>query len=290
MRSMTGFGVGEAPLAGGRVVVEARSVNHRFLEVRVNVPAELQPHAFALDQRVRSQLGRGRLEVTARLFGPALSAPELDLARARSAFVALGELRDELAPGAELPLELLAAVPELFRAAAEPEHAAARRALETALDTAVVALTMMREREGESLARDLAKHLDDCRAIRTTISERTAEVAEAFRRRLEGRLSQLLESTDVELEPSRLEAEVALLADRCDVSEELARLASHVDQFAELLQTTEPVGRTLEFLLQEMAREANTIASKSPDAQLTQQAVSLKACIERLREQVQNVE
>ncbi|MBW2528720.1 MAG: YicC family protein [Deltaproteobacteria bacterium] len=290
MRSMTGFGVGEAPLAGGRVVVETRSVNHRFLEVRVNVPAELQPHAFALDQRVRKPLGRGRIEVTARLFGPALPAPELDVDRARAAFSALAELRDELAPGTDLPLELLAAVPELFRVATEPEHEAARRALEVALDAAVAALMTMRSREGEALAADLRGHLEQSRRISEAIQQLTAEVVEAFRRRLQGRMAAMLEAVDAELDPGRLEAEVALLADRCDVSEELARLASHVDQFGELLSASEPVGRTLEFLLQEMAREANTIASKSPDARLTQHAVSLKACIERLREQVQNVE
>jgi len=286
---MTGFGVGEAPLAGGRVVVEARSVNHRFLEVRVNVPAELQPHAFALDQRVRKRLGRGRIEVTARLFGATMPAPELDLERARSAFAALGRLRDELAPRSDVPLELLAAVPELFRAASEPEPEAARKALEAALDDAVAALTTMRSREGAALAADLTKHLAESRTICSAITELTSNATEAFRRRIEGRLAQLLDGS-AELEPGRLEAEVALLADRSDVSEELARLASHIDQFGGLLENDDPVGRTLEFLLQEMAREANTIASKSPDAQLTQQAVSLKACIERLREQVQNVE
>lgn len=115
-------------------------------------------------------------------------------------------------------------------------------------------------------------------------------MVDACRRRLATRVTQLLEGSEVDLEPGRLEVEVALLADRSDVSEELARLASHIEQFAKLLDRSEPVGRALEFLLQEMAREANTIASKSPDAELTQRAVSLKACIERLREQLQNVE
>lgn len=287
---MTGFGVGEAPLGGGRIVVEARSVNHRFVEVRVNLPPELSTHAYLLEQHVRTRIARGRFDITARVMGSALPPAELDADRARAAFEALAQLRDEVAPSAELPLSILAAVPDLFRVPELPATEPIRVALTAALDAALDALDLLRQREGAALARDLTTHITDARQIAAAIAQRTANVAKGYRERLRERVARLLSGTDVEPDPGRLEMELAMLADRSDVSEELARLGSHLDQLEGLLDVDQPIGRTMEFLLQELAREANTVASKSPDAALTQRAVDLKAAVERMREQVQNIE
>lgn len=287
---MTGFGAGEAPLGEGKVNLEARSVNHRFLEVRVNLAPELAAHASHVEQLARGRLQRGRYDISARLVGPALTTPALDTERARAAYQALRALRDELAPDSELPLTLLAAMPDLFRVPDEPSAEPARQALSDAFDRAVGALDAMRSREGEALAQDLRGHLGEAQKLCSTIAEHTPLLVAANRQRLRERLDRLLQDVSVELDSGRLEMEVALLADRADVSEELARLDSHLAQFERLLGSTSPVGRTLEFLLQEMVREANTIGSKAPDAQVAQRVVDLKATLERLREQVQNVE
>jgi uncharacterized protein (TIGR00255 family) len=290
MRSMTGFGLGEAPLGAGRILLEARSLNHRFVDMRVTLPTELTAHGLFVEQVARSRLRRGRFAITVRLVGSSEAAGDLNLGRARSVYRSLLQLRDELAPGTELPLSALAAVPDLFVASAELDPEEARQALQSALNVALDALDELRAREGEALARDLRDHLGRARELCAALSVRAPEIAVAVRAKLRERIALLLTDTDVGLDSSRLEQEVALLADRADICEELARLESHFDQFDRLLESAEPVGRTLDFLLQEMAREANTIGAKSQDAPLVQRVVELKALLERLREQVQNVE
>jgi uncharacterized protein (TIGR00255 family) len=290
MRSMTGFGLGEAPLGAGRILLEARSLNHRFVDMRVTLPTELTAHGLFVEQVARSRLRRGRFSITVRFVCAAETAGELDLARARCVYRSLLRLRDELAPGTELPLTALAAVPDLFATSSDLDPEEARQALQAALNVALDALDELRVREGQALARDLRDHLRRARELCVTIGVRAPEIVVAVRARLRERVALLLADTDVGLDASRLEQEVAMLADRADVAEELARLESHFDQFDHLLDAEEPVGRTLDFLLQEMAREANTIGAKSQDAPLVQRVVELKALLERLREQVQNVE
>jgi len=287
---MTGFGIGEAPLGHGRLVVELRSLNHRFLDVRVRIPPELAEHGFFVEHAVRGCLSRGRFEVNVRIEGAALPIPRLSLERARALYQALASLRDELAPNTELPISAILATPNLL-AQPEPAEADALRAtLETAVRAAVNRLEAMRECEGDALRRELTQRLENARALRSRVAEQSAGMAAGVRTRMRERLQRLLEDVNVQVDAGRLEIELALLAERTDISEELARLGSHFDQFATLLDDGAAVGRRLDFLLQEVGREANTIGAKCQDATLSHLVVELKSEIERMREQVQNVE
>lgn len=290
MRSMTGFGLGEAPLGAGRLAIEIRGVNHRFLDVRARVPRELGDLASFVEQIAREKLTRGRYEVAVRVDGVALGAPVLDRDRARAAFRALTELRDELAPGSEVPLSLLGAIPDLFVSSAEREVERVREATRAAFDAAAKALDAMRAREGWALGDDLVKRLENVRKLAADVARRAPDVVEAHRKRLRERAERLRTSAELDVDKSRLEQEIALFAERSDVCEELTRLESHCAQFAGLLSSEEAIGRRLDFLLQEMAREANTVGAKSPDAAIAHAIVEVKAEIERMREQVQNVE
>lgn len=287
MRSMTGFGAGGAALADARLTVEIRSVNHRYLDVHVHVPAELPELAPHVESLARDRLGRGRFEVGVRVEAGGLAAMTLDRARARSVYAELVALRDELAPAADVPLSLLANVPELFVPAIGHDGDALRASATEAFGLARDALDAMRVREGATLRTDLVGRLVTVRRIMTTVVARTPAVVESYRRRLAERAKQLREGLD--LDTGRLEQEVALFADRCDVAEELTRLEAHAGHFEELL-AEEVVGRRLDFLLQEMAREVNTVGAKSQDVAIAHAVVELKAEIERMREQVQNVE
>jgi uncharacterized protein (TIGR00255 family) len=290
MRSMTGFGLGEVPLESGRLGLEIRGVNHRFLDVRVRVPRELGDLAGFVEQIAREKLTRGRYEVAMRVEGMAIGAPVIDRDRARAAYRALCELRDELAPGSEVPLSLLGAIPELFVSSVDREIDRVRDAARAAFDAAVSSLDAMRAREGAALREDLVKRLETIRRRARDVERRSPDVLDAHRKRLRDRAERLRAAVEVDVDAARLEQEIAMFAERCDICEELTRLESHCAQFAALLASEEPVGRRLDFLLQEMAREANTVGAKSPDAQIAHAVVEVKAEIERMREQVQNVE
>ncbi len=290
MRSMTGFGAGEVPIGRGRLGVEIRAVNHRFLDVRVRVSRELSDFAGYVEQLSREKLSRGRYEVTVRVDGADLDVPALDRPRAKAAYLALCALRDEVAPGSEVPFSVLAAVPDLFSASAEQLVDHLREATRSAFAAAVTALDAMRTREGEALHRDLLARLERVRQLARSISARSPEVLEAHRKRLRERAERIRASAEIDLNSARLEQEVALFAERSDICEELTRLDSHCGQFAASLDGDEATGRRLDFLLQEMARETNTVGAKSPDVQIAHAVVEVKVEIERMREQVQNVE
>jgi uncharacterized protein (TIGR00255 family) len=293
---MTGFGIGEALLddgnsgGKGKLYVEIRGVNHRFLDVRVRVPRELADLATFVEQLAREKLARGRYEIAIRVEGVTLGAPLLDRERARAGFRALCELRDELAPGDDVPLELLGSIPDLFVPSVEREIEIVRKVTRAAFESGVRALDEMRAREGVALSDDLNKRLVSIRKLARTVEGRAPDVVEGHRRKLKERADRLVAATELAVDAARLEQEIAMFAERVDICEELTRLESHCAQFATLLQSHEPCGRRLDFLLQEMAREANTVGAKSPDAQITHAIVEVKAEIERMREQVQNVE
>lgn len=290
IRSMTGHGVGEAPLGPGRVSIEVRAINHRYLDARVRLPLEVSDQTAMVEERVRKSLRRGRVEVLGRIEGDVSGLPELDMARAKAAFEQLCELRDELRPDEPVPLTLLASVPDLFRTSSTQDPDATRAALGAAVDAACAQVWSMREREGEALGQDLGSHLEALLAQLEIVKERTPLVTEAYRDKLHLRIERLLADAEVSLDPGRLEHEVALFADRADVSEEIARLTSHAEQLRALIDSGEAAtGKRLDFLLQEMARETNTVGSKSSDADLTRAVVEIKVAISRMREQAQNV-
>lgn len=292
MRSMTGFGIGEVPLGQGRVLAEIRSVNQRFLDIRTRLPREMAELSLFSEQVVRERLRRGRIELVVRTEGPVMTAATLDVARARSVFQQLAALRDELAPNAELPLSLLAAVPDLFSPPAGPELAEIRDVVRRAIEASIVAMEAMCRAEGDALLNDLTARCEALRRLLDEVATHAIASREIAQRRLHERLERLLAATDVALDHGRLELEIALLVDKSDFSEEATRLRSHLEQLERVLSsgTTEPVGRRLDFLLQEMVRETNTLGAKAQDAAISQLVIGMKVELERLREQVQNVE
>src|SRR5882672_8031729 len=179
MRSMTGFGLGEVPLGTGKLGVEIRGVNHRFLDVRVRVPRELGDLAGFMEQIAREKLTRGRYEVAMRVEGMAIGAPVIDRDRARAAYRALCELRDELAPGADVPLSLLGVIPELFVSSVDREIDRVRAAARVAFDSAVLSLDAMRAGEGAALRQDLVKRLETIRRRARDVERRSPDVLEA---------------------------------------------------------------------------------------------------------------
>ncbi len=292
MRSMTGFGIGEVPVGQGRVLAEIRSVNQRFLDIRTRLPRDLAELSLFTEQVIRERLRRGRIELVVRTEGPVLSSATLDTSRARAVFQQLSLLRDELAPGTELPLSVLAAVPDLFVPPAGPELAAMRDGVRRAIEASIVAMEAMCRAEGEALLADLTSRCQILTRLLDEVLSMAASSRDNAQRKLHERVERLLSSTDIAIDRGRLELEVALLVDKSDFSEEVTRLRSHLEQTERVLAsgTTDPVGRRLDFLLQEMVREANTLGAKAQDAAISQIVVGMKVELERLREQVQNVE
>ena len=287
---MTGFGAGEgAAEPRGKLLVELRALNHRFLDVRVRTARELTELATHVELLVRERFSRGRIEVVVRAEGLPGSAPVLDVDRAASAFKQLAALRDVVAPGEPVPLSLLSAVPDLFvvsDTSGEPVRAALGRAFAAAASD----LDAMRAREGAALERDLRVHLARATEILAEIEARAPDAVAGAQKRLRERVARLAGSAEGVVDPARLEQEIALLAERSDIVEETTRLRSHVEQLGIMLGEDGPIGRRVEFLLQEMMREANTIGSKCADVVIARAVVALKAEVERLREQAQNVE
>jgi len=290
IRSMTGFGAGRASRQGEEVDVEVRSVNHKFCEVKVRLPREISALETEISRAVKERLARGGVEVAVRRSSERGGmAPRVDLPLARAYAKAFEALRADLGLSDAVSLaEVLAAdgVVSLEERGADLE--AARGAVTQALAQALDQLGEMRQREGEALHRDLSVRLElvDGNVARV---ERLAPLSvEHFRARLEERVQEL--ARGIAPDPVRLAQEVVLFADRIDVAEEITRLRSHLHQMRHLMAGAEPAGRKMEFLVQEMHREVNTIGSKSQGAEISGLVVGLKAEIERLREQVQNVE
>lgn len=297
---MTGFGLGDAPLGGGRLVVEVRAVNARFLDTRVRLPRALADSAPQVEGDVRKRLGRGRVDLVVRTEGAVFSAPTIDSVRARGAYHSLLALRDELTPEGEVPLSMLTALPDLFVSQLEHDFDAVRGALSAALTSALDAMDTMRKVEGGALASELRERSTSVRSHIDALVARAPELVAAYRTRLKERVERLLADLGGReartagsprgLDPERLEQEVALFVERSDIAEELLRIKSHLAQFDGYVARGEPTGRRLDFLLQEMAREINTVGSKSQDVSIAHVVVELKVEIERMREQVQNVE
>jgi uncharacterized protein (TIGR00255 family) len=288
---MTGFGRGEATGHGRAFTVEVHSVNHRFLEVRCRVPKRLSGLEPRIQQVIQQRFARGHFEVSVldRDLEGRSRTLRVDILLARQYVEALRTLQRELQVPGEVTLEALTAQRELI-AVEESEESLDESWGEVlpALTIALDALAGMRGREGQALVGAIDKHLEEVEAILDGIVARAPELVRAQRDRLRERVVDLLEGHLPD--PTRLEQEVAFLAERADVAEECDRLKSHLVQFGKALNQAGQQGRRLDFLIQEMHREANTIGSKAGDAALAQDVVGLKLIVERLREQVQNIE
>jgi uncharacterized protein (TIGR00255 family) len=284
---MTGYGRGVAEQDGRRATVEVRAVNHRFLDLKLRgmaVPPALEEQLAA---RVRASVERGAVTVSVHVAAPqGEAAARVDPAAAQRAYDMLAELAARLGVGPpDLALVLaqpgVVVAPEASGDEADPQLAAA-------LDAALAQLDRMRRTEGQALAAELGARLDELTALRASIAGLAAAIPAQIARRLAERVRRLVD--DAELDPGRLAQEVAVLADRSDVTEELVRLASHIDQARALIAAPGAVGRRLDFLVQEIGRELNTIGSKSASAEISSAVVDAKAVLEKVREQAQNVE
>lgn len=286
---MTGFGRGIAEQAGLRATVDIRSVNHRFLDLKLRGTAIAPALEEAVTTRVRAALERGAVAVSinvARVSREAAAGQAIDPAAAAAAHAQLSELAARLGvPGPDLALVL--AQPGVVTAAERTEE---DPPVLPALDAALVQLDRMRTTEGAALAADLTSRFGELAALRTQIATLAAGVPHQLTKRLQERIARLLDGHDTTLDPGRLAQEVALLADRSDITEELVRLASHLDQVRALVAGTASAGRRLDFLVQEIGRELNTIGSKSTITEISAAIVDGKAVLEKVREQVQNVE
>ncbi len=291
---MTGFGGARAASGGLVVEAEVRSVNHRFLTVQLRLPTELSGGEPTLEPLVRKALQRGSVSValTVRREGEGAAAAVVDLEQARAVAAGLRRIAKDLRLEGDVTLAEIAAAPGVIglgRAPAKPDERVARLA-ESAVSEALAELVVAREREGRVLAADLRSRLAAMRASMAEIEERTPAAVAEHLERLRRRLSELLEGSGASLREDDLAREVALLADRSDVTEEMTRLRAHLDETESLLRRAEPVGRRLDFLVQEMLREVNTTGSKSSDSEITRRVIDLKTEIERIREQVANLE
>jgi len=291
IRSMTGFGAGRGESGGETVSVELRAVNAKFCEVKPRLPRELAPLEIDTVKVIKGRVHRGVVDVFVRREsgGARGSTPRADLALAAAYAKTLRELKDSLGLSGDATVQDLAAMEGVITLGeAAPDLEAAAAALQRALSAGLDALDGMRRREGEALARDLSARLDAIEKGAEELSRLAPLQVNAVRDRLSTRIAEL--TRGVPLDPNRLAQEVALFADRTDVAEELTRLASHLAQARGLIRSDAPAGRKLEFLVQELNREINTIGSKSQHAGIAAAVVDLKAELERIREQVQNVE
>jgi uncharacterized protein (TIGR00255 family) len=292
MKSMTGFGAGRVPAPGGHLSVEIKSVNSRFLELRLGLPREQQALEGELRRLVQSKIERGRVEVSVRREGRAKRANriEVDLKLAHEVADAWSKVSRALRIDGPIDLGFLrSASGEIVRSVEEaPDPAADEKSLRKALDRALVAHDRDRCREGRHLRRDMGERLKNLMALRRRAAKLAAAARPELLKKLRKRIDDLAPGHGAE--PGRLVQEVALAVDRADVSEELARLESHFDALRKLLSASEPVGKRIEFLLQEILREVNTIGSKANQLALTEVVLEAKGEIEKLREQVANVE
>jgi uncharacterized protein (TIGR00255 family) len=289
--SMTGYGSGAAQKDGATVTVEIRTVNHRFLDLHVRVPREYLFLEGEIQQMVRNALDRGRVDVSAVIQNAVSGAPLVDAGLVKGYLEAAAGLKEEFHFQDSLDLKTVLGLPGVLQnreglqaGASEALMELARLAVAEALD----GVRRMRFREGEALRADMLKNLDRIETAVRRIGELGAKCAAEQFEKLRGRLEQLLPGGAID--PQRLAQEAALLADKCDISEEVARLESHIGQYRSLVDAEEKAGKKLDFLLQELQREANTILSKSGNLDISRHAIALKADIEKLREQVQNVE
>ena len=291
IRSMTGYGYAEHENDGQRLTAEIRSVNHRFCEVSIRSPKLVSLFEDQTRQRIVERFSRGKFNLTITWSGAANTGDVLKINEpVVERYVSLlDQLRKRYKLESGLDVRTLASLPDVFeweQSALSDDQTWAL--VKTVVDKACDNMNAMKAREGEALSRDLEGRLKIIRRELDMIAERAPLRPQEAKERLLARVRSLL--ADVEMDPVRIAQEVALMVDRLDCTEECVRLSAHIDQFRSLVEGPELAGRKLNFLLQEMNREANTIGAKSNDVEITRGVIVMKEEVERLREQVQNVE
>jgi uncharacterized protein (TIGR00255 family) len=286
---MTGFGAAEGTVAGGRLRLEIRTVNHRYFNSQLKLPFDLSSLEGELRERLRALMERGHVAVTARWLEapPAADHVTIDLDRARSVLGALKRLKKSLRLKGTPDLAFVARLPDVMGVSSNGTSITWAD-IQPIVERAGAEVRAMREREGRALVADLSARLDGLAAGADVIASRAPERLSAELARLQKNVATL--SAGANVDPQRLAVEVALLADRMDISEELVRFRTHLAACREVLRSDAAVGKQLGFLAQELLRETNTMGSKANDAAITQAVIAMKGELERFREQLENVE
>ena len=289
---MTGYG--RSSLVGDdfAVSVDLKTVNNRFLDVHLRLSTELSSLEAIVKRRITSRLSRGRVDATVNFEQTSQVEYELNRALIAGYVNALRTMQKEFDLPGELDINAIARLPGALQSARNGLDEEMVAAVERAVDEALDELERMREQEGAALRDEMRERVDKIDSLVPVIEQAANGLVDVYRARLQKRIGELVNRNGqtIELDPARLAQEVAYLADRSDVSEEMVRLRSHLTQFREALDSTTETGKMLDFLLQELNREANTTLSKSTDLSIKEAALAVKAEIEKLREQVQNVE
>jgi uncharacterized protein (TIGR00255 family) len=292
MRSMTGYGRGDAAKDGFKFTVELNSINRKQSDISINLPKELVELEPRIRDEINAHLSRGRINVVVafhRSNAKAEEQVELDVALAKAYQRAILKLQKDMKLSGPLTLDTILRAPGVLKLAeATMDAESVWSNIEAALRKAITGLVKMREKEGKFLANDLLQRLGILEAGLELVRKTAPEIVTRYREQLRARIKEA--GLDIPLDDERLVKEVVFFADRCDISEEITRLSSHLKQFRDCLKSNEPVGRTLDFLAQEMGREINTIGSKANAAEISQQVVKMKAELEKIREQIQNIE
>lgn len=293
VRSMTGYGRAEAILDGQKMVVEIKSLNHRFLEISLRIPASLSALEMEIKKKIAEPLLRGKIDATIRrdVQGSAENSHPLalNLPLAQNYYNLLTQLKQSLGLKDDIRMEMITAQKDIFLPVESFQDIMALwQKLAMVLDEALAGLVDMRQREGEILVRDLSARLDLMALLLNGIEAKTPRVVLEYHKRLTDRVREM--TSGLIIDEARLSQEIAIFAEKSDITEEIVRFRSHLGQFQEMLDSDDAIGRKVDFLIQEMNREVNTIGSKSSDADISKQVIEIKSELARLREQVQNLE
>lgn len=293
VKSMTGYGRAEGTRNGKKLSVEIKSLNHRYLEVSLRLPGIISSFEMAIKKKISERFSRGRVDVTIRLnidgVPDSQERIQLNLPLLQNYYSLLTQMKQELRLNENISLALMAGFRDAFipvEMTDDPDDMFLW--VEEILGEAMSSLALMREKEGEALCLDLKARLALIQGRLEGIDQRTPQVILNYQRRLSDRVKEL--TGGLEIDETRLCQEVAIMAEKSDITEEVIRFKSHIEQVLDLLETDDSVGRKVDFLIQEMNREVNTIGSKSNDSEISRDVVEIKSELSRLREQVQNLE
>lgn len=289
MKSMTGFGKSAAETRYGKAVIEARSENHRFLDIKIQLPDALSSIEPELAETVKKLIQRGKVRVTVALESAGSNSPALNLELAKESRKNLERLKKELGIRDEIRLDHFLAIREIFSPEVKsPPDKKDLKDIEKALTEAVEKLDAARKSEGKKLEKDLKERIGKIERLTKTIESKRKDFMKTASLRLRERISKLLE--DTQIDEAKLYQEAAFLTERSDITEELVRLNAHTVKFRDTIKSAGSVGRELDFLLQEMNREAGTISAKAKDAEISHNTIDLRSELEKIREQIQNIE
>lgn len=292
MKSMTGFGRGSASVNNSSISVELKTVNNRFLDINLKLPAELQSLETAIKRQISNRLSRGRVEINLQYDRVAGTQFELNRPVITAYLSAMQEMKDDFGLSGEPDINVMARLPNVVTTKQEKPEPEFLAAVEGVFDIALDELEAMRENEGCMLKQELSLRLDEIKIRLPVIEAEAAKVADEFQARITKRINEMLAKVDAdsEVDQARLAQEIAYLAERADISEEITRLNAHIDHYRVIMDEDSEVGKRLDFLTQELNREANTIASKTNNMTVKENALAIKSEIEKIREQIQNIE